>query len=147
MTPENRDSQGLRPATTFNVRPLPRPDGVRGDRRKRRSAAVATAIELALTSAAHRGGLDAVLVVDDDGLLVARSRCSIDLSMLAAVTPIVGRGQAIPRIKRDGQSLDLSVEVIKLGGERLYVAALGGGYTARRRELADSVAAAQRILA
>jgi hypothetical protein len=138
MTPEN---------PRFRVRPLPRPDGVHGDRRKRRSASAALAIELALTSAAFRGGLEALLVVDDDGLLVARSRCPIDLSMLAAVTPIVGRGQAVPRIKREGRPLDLSVEPIELGGERFYVAALGGGYSDRRRELAGSIAATQRILA
>lgn len=137
----------MTPDSPFRVRPLPRPDGVHGDRRKRRSASVAVAIELALTSAAARGGLEALLVVDDDGILVARSRCQIDLSMLAAVTPIVGRGQAVPRIKREGQPLDLSVETIELGGERLYVAALGGRYLDRRRELADGVAAAQRILA
>lgn len=138
MTPEN---------PRFRVRPLPRPDGVHGDRRRRRSTSAAVAIELALTTAAIRGGLEAVLVVDDDGLLVARSRSAVDLSMLAAVTPIVGRGQAMPRIKRDGRSLDLSVTTVELAGERLYVAALGGRYADRRRELTDSVAATQRILA
>ncbi len=138
MTPEH---------SRFRVRPLPRPDGVHGDRRRQRSNFAAQAIELALTSAAGRGGLEALLVVDDDGLLVAQSRCPIDLSMLAAVTPIVGRGQATPRIKRDGRALDLSVEPIDLMGDRFYVAALGGRYLDRRRELAGSAAAAQRILA
>jgi hypothetical protein len=138
MTPES---------PRFSVRPLPRPEGVHGDRRSKRSSSAAVAIELALTSAADRGGLDAVLVVDDDGLLVARSRCPIDLSMLAAVTPIVGRGQAVPRIKREGKPLDLSVEVIELAGERFYVAALGGRYAERRRELQGSADAARRILA
>lgn len=138
MTPES---------PRFTVRPLPRPDGVHGERRQRRSTSVAVAIELALTCAADRGGLEAVLVVDDDGLLVARSRCAIDLSMLAAVTPIVGRGQAVPRIKREGKPLDLSVETIELDGQRFYVAALGGRYAERRRELQDSVLATRRILA
>jgi hypothetical protein len=137
----------MTPESPFRVRPLPRPDGVHGDRRHKRSTSAAVAIELALTSAADRGGLDALLVVDDDGLLVARSRCPIDLSMLAAVTPIVGRGQAVPRIKREGKPLDLSVEVVELCGERFYVAALGGRYAERKRELSDSVEATRRILA
>lgn len=131
----------------FRVRPLPRPEAGFGERRTQRSVSAGVAIELALTRAAHRGGLDAVLVVDDDGMLVARSRCDLDLAMLAAVTPIVGRGQAVPRIKRDGKPLDFSVTTIELAGERFFVGALGGRHTERRRELDVGAAAATRILA
>ncbi len=105
------------------------------------------AIELAFTCAAERAGLDVVLLVDDAGMLVAGSRTSLDLSMLAAVTPIVGRGQAIPRIKRDGKPRDMSVAPICLGGEQFYLAVVGGHLRERRRELGESVAAATRILA
>jgi hypothetical protein len=133
--------------TPFRVRPLPRKGGPIHDRRKRRSASSAVAMELALTSAAVRGQLEAVILVDDDGMLVSRNRTGLDLSMLAAVTPIVARGQAVPRIKRDGRSLDLSVSALELAGEKFYVAVLGGTFGDRRRELDDSVAAAQRILA
>jgi hypothetical protein len=144
MEPENPQSSAPR---SFRVRPLPHPGGPPFDRRKRRSSSAAVAIELALTSAAARARLDAMIVVDDDGMLVARSRGPLDLSMLAAVTPIVGRGQAIPRIKREGRQLDMSVETIEIAGDRYYVAALGGRYLERRRELEDGVAAARRILA
>lgn len=144
MDPENPRFHGQK---SFRVQPLPRPGGPLFDRRKRRSSSTAVAIELALTSAAARAKLDALLVVDDDGMLVARSRGSLDLSMLAAVTPIVGRGQAIPRIKRDGRALDLSVETIEIDGERFYVAALGGRYLERKRELDTGALAARRILA
>jgi hypothetical protein len=131
----------------FRVRPLPKRVGLQDDRRHRRSSSSAVALELALTSAAARGKLDALILVDDDGMLVSRNRTSLDLSMLAAVTPIVGRGQAVPKIKRDGKPLDLTVSAIELEGETFYVAALGGTFGDRRRELAGSIAAARRILA
>ena len=132
----------------FRVRPLPRNDnGLHDDRRRRRSSSSAVALELALTSAASRGKLEAVILVDDDGLLVARNRTALDLSMLAAVTPIVGRGHAVPKIKRDGKPLDFTVSALELCGEMFYVAALGGTFGDRRRELAGSIAAAKRILA
>ena len=136
----------MQPESPFRVRPLPRPGVVANDRRRRRSHSAAVAIELALTSAAARGGLDVVLVVDDEGMLVAKSRTSLDLTMLAAITPIVGRGQAVPRVKKDGIARDMAVSVVELCGERFYIAAIGGKYMSRTRELSESTLAAQRIL-
>jgi hypothetical protein len=133
--------------TPFRVRPLPRKGGPIHDRRKRRSASAAVAMELALSSAAARGRFEAVILVDDDGMLVSRNRTPLDLSMLAAVTPIVARGQAVPRIKREGKPLDLSVSALELSGETFYVAVLGGSFGDRRRELDESISAARRILA
>ena len=137
----------MQPESPFRVRPLPRPGVARHDRRRRRSSSAAVAIELALTSAAARGGLDVVLVVDDAGMLVAKSRTSHDLTLLAAITPIVARGHAVPRIRKDGVPRDMAVQVIDLQGERFYIAAIGGKYMARSRELSESTLAAQRILA
>lgn len=137
----------MQPESPFRVRPLPRPGVAVHDRRRRRSHSAAVAIELALTSAAARGGLDVVLVVDDAGMLVAKSRTALDLTLLAAITPIVGRGQAVPRIKKDGVPRDMAVSVVELCGERFYVAAVGGRYMSRARELSESTLAAQRILA
>ncbi|MCX4240509.1 hypothetical protein [Paraliomyxa miuraensis] len=131
----------------LRLRPLPRPGRPYYERRRRRSSNTAEALELALTHAANRGRLDAVLVVDEQGMLVAKSDTSLDLSMLAAVTPIVGRGKAIPRIRRNGESRDMSVDVLELMGEVLYVAALGGSYRMRAREVAGTIAATKRILA
>ncbi|MEM9452940.1 MAG: hypothetical protein AAGF11_02090 [Myxococcota bacterium] len=131
----------------IRLRPLPRPGGVKVERRRRRSNNAAEALELALTSAARRGQLDAVLVVDDAGMLVAKSDTELDLTMLAAITPIVGRGKAVPRVRRGGQLREMSVDTMEVLGELLYVAALGGSYRARSREVAGSVAATRRILA
>lgn len=126
--------------------PLPRPANPYQERRRQRSTLAAEALELALSHAARRGQLDAVLVVDEQGMLVAKSDTALDLTMLAAVTPIVGRGKAVPRVRRGGEPRELSVDTMELLGERLYVAALGGTYRMRAREVAGSMAAARRIM-
>jgi hypothetical protein len=130
----------------FRVRPLPRP-GQQIDRRTQRSDSAADALRMALTNAARRGALEAVLLVDDDGMLVAQSDTDLELELLAAVTPIVGRGKDIPRVRRGDTMLHLSVCPVEMHDELLYLAVLGGTPLTRRRELAGSVAAARRILA
>lgn len=131
----------------LRLRPLPRPGLPNQERRRRRSDNAAEALELALSCAARRGQLDAVLLVDEQGMLVAKSDTDLDLTMLAAVTPIVGRGKAVPRVRRGGEPLDMSVDTLELLGEVLYVAALGGTHKSRVREVAGSMAAARRIMA
>ncbi len=131
----------------LRLRPLPRPGLPNQERRRHRSSNAGEALELALTSAARRGELEAVLVVDDQGMLVAKSDTRLDLTMLAAVTPIVGRGKAIPRVRRGDEALEMSVDTLELLGEVLYVAALGGTHRTRAREVAGSMAAARRIMA
>jgi len=129
------------------VRPLPRPGRPTYERRRQRSHNAADALRLALTRAVHRGALEAMILVDDEGLLVAQSETGIDLSMLAAVTPIVGRGRAIPKVSRNGEPLEMNVCVVELEGELFYLAALGGTRLTRHRELSGGRAAARRILA
>jgi hypothetical protein len=131
----------------LRLRPLPRPGHSSMERRRQRSRNAAEALELALSYAARRGSLDAVLLVDEHGMLVAKSDTDLDLTMLAAVTPIVGRGQAVPRVRRGGQERELRVDTLELLGEVLYVVALGGTHRTRMREVAGSIAAARRIMA
>lgn len=131
----------------LRLRPLPRPGRPYYERRRNRSSNMAEALEKALTHSANRGQLDAVLLVDEQGMLVAQSQTGLDLSMLAAVTPIVGRGKAVPRVRRNGEARDLSVDTVELLGEVLYMAALGGTYRTRAREVAGSIAATRRIMA
>lgn len=131
----------------LRLRPLPRPGRSTVERRRRRSTNAAEAIELALSYSARRGHLDAVLLVDESGMLVAKSDTELDLTMLAAITPIVGRGKAVPRVRRKGELREMSVNTVEVLGEVLYVAALGGNYRNRAREVAGTMAAARRILA
>ena len=131
----------------LRLRPLPRPGLPNQERRRRLSDNAAEALELALSSAARRGQLEAVLLVDEQGMLVAKSDTELDLTMLAAVTPIVGRGKAVPRVRHGGEPLEMSVDTLEVLGEVLYVAALGGTHRTRLREVAGSMAAARRIMA
>ena len=88
-----------------------------------------------------------VVLVDESGMLVSSSQTELDLSMLAAILPIVGRGQAVARIRRRGQPRELTVIPVQAAGETLYVGALGSTARIRRREVATAGAAARRILA
>ena len=54
---------------TLRIAKLPKPERGNVDRRIQRSDNCAEALELALTSAAARANLDALLLVDDAGLL------------------------------------------------------------------------------
>lgn len=127
------------------ITPLPRP-GRRVERRKQRSSSTAEALELALSAAADGGELDVVLVADDFGMLVGSSHTDLELDMLAAITPIVSRGRAKATIKRNGEHRELSVKSIRVYGEILHIAALGGDPAARALGVMRSVTAARRIL-
>ena len=125
--------------------PLPRP-GVPFDRRRERPSDTASALVAAYDHAVRRGGLDAVLLVDEYGMLVSQSTTNLDLHQLAAVTPILGRGVANATIRRRGRARELSIRQIEVLGETLYVAALGGAREPREREAETTVAATARIL-
>ena len=131
----------------LHLKPLPRPKTPLEERRHTRSDSASEALKLALGRAAERGALDAVIIADEFGMLVANSPTGFDLAMLAAVTPIVGRGRAIAKVRRKGQPRDLTVRPVNVGDEVFYVAALGGHYAPRLREVASSIAATRRILA
>ena len=59
------------------------------ERRTIRSSGTADALILALSAAANRGDMDAVLIADDDGMLVCNSVSRLDLAPVAAVVPIL----------------------------------------------------------
>ena len=132
--------------SSFRVRRLPRPGALLSERRRTRSDAAGEALQLALNRAAERAGLDAVVVSDSTGMLVANSATHLDLAMLAAIMPLVGRGQVSAAIKRQGKGRDLTVRPIDLDDDQLFVAALGGRHGDRLREVAASTAAVKRIL-
>jgi hypothetical protein len=125
---------------------LPHPRRPLVDRRQTRPMDTATALISAFDHSVARADLDALIVADESGILVSNNTTDLDLSMLAAVTPLVARGTAKAMIRRDGLPLELSVRTIEVLGETLYVAALGGSFGNRERELATSASATKRIL-
>jgi len=134
------------PKPPLRLPPLPRPGKPLYERRRQRPSDAKSALVAALDGAVNRGGLDLVMIADESGTVVSNSSTELDLTMLAAVAPIVGRGRARACVKRDGEERGLSVKAIELLGETLYVACLGGKFGPRERELALSVAATRRIL-
>ena len=116
------------------------------ERRRVRTDAAGDAMEMALNWSVARGELEAIVVVDEKGMLVCQSRSDVDLAPVAAVLPIVSRGQVRARITRSGLPCEMSVERFQLGGEEMYLGVLGGSSEARTREARQSLEAAQRIL-
>lgn len=116
------------------------------ERRRFRSEAAGDAVEMALNWSVARGSLKAIVVSDEKGMAVCSSCCDLDLTPVAAVLPIVARGQATARITREGQLFPVSVRELQLGDETLFVGALGGTDHMREHEVVRSLQAIQRIL-
>lgn len=128
-------------------RPLPHPDHGPRERRVDRPDGAADALQRALGTSAWRSGLEAVVVADDSGMMVSSSPATVGLDLLAAVMPIVARGEARAKIRHRGSEREFSVCSMDIFGERLHVGALGGDLFARERELHKSSRAVARILA
>ena len=128
-------------------RPKPSPDHSPRERRVDRADSTAHALEKALSASVRRAGLEAVVIADDRGMMVSSSRTPVGLDLLAAVMPIVARGEARAKISHRGSSREFSVCSMDLWGERIHVGALGGDLFGRERELHKSSRAAARILA
>jgi len=131
----------------LRLAPLPRPGRPTQERRRHRPSGAGDALVCALEAAAVRSGLDAVLIADNRGMLVARTSGRLDLDELAAVTPIVARGMANARVMRKGRHREFQVHTLDMLGETLYVATLGSDRGACTRAACESVKATSRILA
>jgi len=121
------------------------------ERRRHRSEDPGEAARLYLQAMAERGGLDAVTLANDDGLLIAgasRGERAIELEWIAAVGTVCalpGRrgpslGSLVERVT-GGRTL-ASTELV-LRGEKLYLTAVGGSLPALR----EITASVERILA
>ena len=87
------------------------------------------------------------MIADDRGMMVSSSPATVTLDLLAAVMPIVARGEARAKIRHRGAEREFSVCSMDLCGERLHVGALGGDLLGREREIRKSSRAVARILA
>jgi hypothetical protein len=144
---ENPQSEEILPNEPLRLPRLPHPQRPMKDRRQNRTEMAGEALIHALNGACARGELDAVLVTDDFGFLISTSDTHLELEELAAVTPMVARGRVGARVSRHGHERGLSVRTMRVLGETLHVAALGGRATQRERWVTQSLAATRRILA
>ena len=116
------------------------------ERRTRRSAERQTALRYQLEYTREKGGLEAVVVADDAGLIVGSAGESGVCEELGAYAPLMVRsvlGMKLPPMLRDG---DVSVRPMSLNGQPLFLATIGGG-VARYALLAHSEQGVSRILA
>lgn len=116
------------------------------DRRTRRSVERQTALRYQLEYTREKGGLEAVVVADDAGLIVGCAGESGVCEELGAYAPLMVRsvlGMPLPPMLRGG---DVSVRPMSLNGQPLFLATIGGG-VARDALLAHSEQGVSRILA
>ncbi|MFO0695709.1 MAG: hypothetical protein U0230_19260 [Polyangiales bacterium] len=115
------------------------------ERRKHRSPESQIALRFQLEHTLDRGGLEALVLADGGGFVVAEAGEGSVCAELAAVAPILAKsifGMRLPPLLRGGE---VAVRTITLHGQELYLAAIGGG-VARDALLTNSESGVRRIL-
>ncbi|MEO0321495.1 MAG: hypothetical protein AAF447_00920 [Myxococcota bacterium] len=116
------------------------------DRRHRRSPDRAVALRYQLEACRDRARLEALVVTDDDGMVIAQAGNAGVCEELGAYAPLVQRsplGMRLPPMLRGGE---VAVRALGVDGQALYLAALGGS-VARDAVLEHSRTSVKRILA
>ena len=116
------------------------------ERRFRRSLHREIALGFQLTHVKDRGRLEALVLADADGLIVARAGEPAVCEELAAIAPLMSRsimGMPLPPLLRGAE---VAVRLVHVHGQPLFLASVGGG-VARDALLAHSMRGVERILA
>lgn len=115
------------------------------ERRKNRSTDSSQALRYQLEHSREHGGLEAMVIADEQGLVVAGAGEPGVVEELGAIAPLMSRavlGMPLPPMLRGGE---VAVRPIQLHGQELFVACVGGG-VARDALLSNSVNGVMRIL-
>lgn len=115
------------------------------DRRQHRSSDRSEALQYQLEHSREHGGLEAMVVADDQGLVVAGAGEPGVVEELGAIAPLMSRailGMPLPPMLRGGEVV---VRPIQMYGQDLFVACMGGG-VARNALLNNSISGVKRIL-
>lgn len=115
------------------------------DRRRERSTDRATALRYQLEHVRMRGQIEALVVADDEGLLLAASGDPSVCEELGAIAPLVAQspfGMRMPPLLRGGE---VALRPVTAYGQQLWVACLGGGM-ARDAHLTNAERGVGRIL-
>ena len=116
------------------------------ERRRRRSQDRATALRYQLEHTLDRGRLEAVVLADASGLIVAAAGDPAICQELGALAPLLHRAAhrvPLPPLLRGAE---LAVRPMRLYGQELFLATMGGGVS-RDALLGDSLRSLERILA
>jgi hypothetical protein len=116
------------------------------ERRVRRSSSRDLALGFQLEHVRDRARLEALVLADEDGLVVANAGDAAVCREVAAYAPLLARsilGVALPPLLRGAE---VAIRVVEVHGQPLYLASVGGG-VARDALLAHSARGVHRILA
>jgi hypothetical protein len=124
----------------FGPLPCLAPAG-RADRRRKRSDDPLVALHYQLAHARHAGRLDAIVVADDSGVVVAGAGAWAVCEELAAYAPLLAQGLwCEPGLHGDSRIAELRTEVdvqpLHVEGQTVLLCALGGWMRAMAMELA-----------
>jgi hypothetical protein len=119
------------------------------ERRQRRSDDVVTALHYQLASARAEAGLDALVLVDDRGSLLASAGAWAPCEELAAFAPLLARPEEVVRSAVAGRLAALAEDTtsLSLGDEQAPILLCGRGRGARRQALLRAAEGCLRILA
>ncbi|MCB9616615.1 MAG: hypothetical protein H6722_29620 [Sandaracinus sp.] len=114
------------------------------ERRQRRSPDRTVALRFQLEHTRDKGRIEALVLTDSEGLVVAHAGDDAVCEELGAIAPLVPRtlGMPMPPLLRGGE---VAVRSFMLDGQELYLASLGGN-VARDALLANSSKGLRRIL-
>lgn len=115
------------------------------ERRQQRTNERDAALRYQLEHSRARGGLEALVLADQQGMVVASAGAAEVCEELGAIAPLMTRsvmGMPLPPLLRGGEVV---VRPLRLYGQDLYLACIGGG-VARDALMSNSVTGVQRIL-
>ena len=115
------------------------------DRRHRRSTEPQVALRYQLEYTRERGGIEALVLADERGLVVVASGDQAICAELGAIAPLMCNtvlGMPMPPLLRGA---DVAVRRTEVFGQSLFLASIGGG-VARDALLSHSVEGLHRIL-
>ena len=115
------------------------------ERRQQRTNERDAALRYQLEHSRARGGLEALVLADQQGMVVASAGAAEVCEELGAIAPLMTRsvmGMPLPPLLRGGEVV---VRPLRLYGQDLYLACIGGG-VARDVLMSNSVTGVQRIL-
>ena len=122
------------------------------ERRRQRSQDPLVALHYQLARARHEGSLDAIVVADDAGVVVAGAGAWAVCEELAAYAPILAQsGWREPGLGRPSRVLELDAQVnvhpVEVEGQTVLLCARGATRSGTARTMEKAAAGVARILA
>lgn len=115
------------------------------DRRERRSDELHLALRYQLETSRASAALDALVLADEEGLVIASSGDEGLCEELGAFAPFACRARIKMPLPTSLEEGDISYEMVKVHGQQLFLAGLGGN-VAREAHLTRSREGVERIL-